>query len=101
MRFSFPWILSALFPLSADLYVAYLLKCAAHPETIPAALATVRLIQSTNQGFIYELQMILFHARSIGDQFNKIRQMYEIHEIQNKVPDGTISFPEDSRSLES
>jgi ABC-type multidrug transport system fused ATPase/permease subunit len=45
--------------------------------------------------------MILYHARSIGDQFNKIRQMYEIHEIQNQVPDGKISFPEDSRSLAS
>lgn len=37
----------------------------------------------------------------IGDRFHKVRQLYEIHEVQNKVLDGTVSFPEDSRSLTS
>lgn len=81
--------------------MAYLLKSAAHPETIPACLATIRLIQATNQGFIRELWKISFEAQSIGDQFHKIRQMYEIHDIENKVQNGAISFPEDSRSLAS
>ena len=81
--------------------MAYLLKSAAHPETIPTYLATVGLVKPTIHGFIYAMQMLFFNARSIGDQFHKIRQLYEIHEIQNKVPDGRISFPEDSRSLES
>ena len=48
-----------------------------------------------------ELRMILHHAGSIGEQFYNMRQMYEIDEIRNKVPDGAVSFPEDSRSLES
>ena len=81
--------------------VVFLLKSAARPETIPASLATIKLIQDTNQGFINELWMITFHARSIRENFHQIRQLYEISDIQNKVPDGKISFPEDSRSLAS
>lgn len=79
----------------------YLLKSAAHPEAIPACLATIKLIQATNMGFISGLWRIKFEAKSIGDQFYKIRQMYEIREIQNKIQSGKISFPEDSRSLAS
>ena len=45
--------------------------------------------------------MISYQAKSIREQFHQIRQLYEIQEIQNKVPDGKISFPEDSRSLAS
>ena len=97
----FPYILSGLFHLSIDLQVAYLVKSTARPETIPACLATIRLIQTTNMAFMSELRMILYHAGSIGEHFHKMRQMYEIHEIENKVLDGTVSFPEDSRSLES
>ena len=88
-------------PSLIDIQVAYLLKSAARPETIPTCIATIGLVKSTNQGFIYALQMMFYHARSIGDQLHNIRQLYEIHEIQNKVPNGTISFPEDSRSLAS
>lgn len=97
----FPYVSSKSFPLSSNTQVAYILKSAARPETIPTCLTTIALIKSTNQGFIYAVEMMFYHARSIGDQFHKIRQLYEIHEIQNKVPDGTISFPEDSRSLAS
>lgn len=81
--------------------VAYLLKSAASPENIPTSLATVRLIQTTNQGFIGELWSLSWQAKSIREQFHQVRQLYEIHDIQNKVPDGRISFPEDSRSLAS
>ncbi|KAF9784896.1 P-loop containing nucleoside triphosphate hydrolase protein [Thelephora terrestris] len=81
--------------------VAYLLKSAAHPETIPTCLATIRLVQETNRGFIGELWTIFYQARSIREKFHQIRELYEIQEIQNKVPDGKISFPEDSHSLAS
>jgi hypothetical protein len=90
-----------LFPLSVDIQVAFLFKSAARPETIPACLTTIKLIQSTNQGFISELWMISYHAKSIRENFHQIRQLYEINDIQNKIPDGRISFPEDSRSLTS
>jgi len=61
----------------------------------------MRLIQTTNRNFISALWAISYQAKSIGEQFHSVRQLYEIHEIRNKVPDGTISFPEDSRSLAS
>ena len=81
--------------------VVFLLKSAARPETIPTSFATIKLIQDTNHGFINELWKITFHAKSIRENFHQIRQLYEISDIQNKVPDGKISFPEDSRSLAS
>lgn len=80
---------------------AYLLKSAARPETIPACLTTMRFIQTTNRNFTTALWTISYQAKSIGEQFHRVRQLYEIHEIRNKVPDGTTSFPEDSRSLAS
>ena len=61
----------------------------------------MRLIQTTNRNFISTLWAISYQAKSIGEQFHEVRQLYEIHEIRNKVPDGAISFPEDSRSLAS
>ena len=45
--------------------------------------------------------MIAYEAKAIRDQFHQIRQLYEVREFQNKIPDGKISFPEDSRSLAS
>ena len=87
--------------MSINVQVAYLLKSAAHPETIPACLATIMLVQKTNQGFIEEMWMIAYEAKAIRDQFHQIRQLYEVREFQNKIPDGKISFPEDSRSLAS
>ena len=61
----------------------------------------MRLIQATNRNFTSALWAISYQAKSIGEQFHRVRQLYEIHEIRNKVPDGTPSFPEDSRSLAS
>lgn len=55
----------------------------------------------TAQEFTAALWMVSYQAKSVGEQFHKVRQLYEIHEIQNKVLDGTISFPEDSRSSAS
>ena len=49
--------------------------------------------------FVFAFWMITQQAGSIGERFHKVRQLYEIHEIQNEVLDGTMSFPEDSRSL--
>jgi hypothetical protein len=54
-----------------------------------------------NKNFVSALWMLSYEAKSIGEQFHRVRQLYEIHEIQNKVRDGKISFPEDSRSLAS
>ena len=96
----FPYIQNH-FPHSLNIQVVFLLKSAAHPETIPAALTTIKLVHTTNQGFINEMWMISYHAKSIRENFHQIRQLYEISDIQNKVSDGGISFPEDSRSLAS
>lgn len=51
--------------------------------------------------FISAFWKISQQTNLISNQFHKVRQLYEIHEIQNKVLDGTVSFPEDSRSLMS
>ena len=55
----------------------------------------------TTRDFIFSFWMISHQAKSIGEQFHKVRQLYEIHEIQNKIPDGTVPFPGDGRSLVS
>lgn len=81
--------------------MSFLLASVARPETIATRFATVKLIQTTIQGFVYELWTMSYQVKSIGDQLHKIRRVYEAHETKNKVPDGVISFPEDRRSLAS
>ena len=88
-------------PSSANAQVSFLLASAARPETIATRFATVRLIQTTLQGFVYELWMMTYQAKSISDQLHKVRQIYETQETKNKVVDGAISFPEDRQSLRS
>ena len=88
-------------PSSANAQVSFLLASAARPETIATRFATVRLIQTTLQGFVYELWMMTYQAKSISDQLHKVRQIYETQETKNKVVDGAISFPEERQSLRS
>jgi hypothetical protein len=49
--------------------------------------------------FVFAFWLMSQQAESIDERFHKVRQLYEIHEVQNEVLDGTMSFPEDSRSL--
>jgi hypothetical protein len=51
--------------------------------------------------FVFAFWLMSRQTESIGERFHKVRQLYEIHEVQNEVLDGTMSFPEDSRSLAS
>lgn len=37
---------------------------------------------------------------SIKDHIARVRNLYEVLEIPNKVPDGSVSFPENQKSLE-
>ena len=61
----------------------------------------IKLIQTSTRDFISALWMMSYQAQTLGEQFHKVRQLYEIHEIENKVPDGTESFPGDGQSLTS
>ena len=85
--------------LTANLQVGYLLKSAARPETVPVCLVTIKLIQDMSRSFMNEMLLISYQAKSIPELFHTVRTFYEIRKIQNKVPDGVIAFPEDSRSL--
>lgn len=61
----------------------------------------IKLIQTSTRDSISALWMMSYQAQSIGEQFHKVRQLYEIHEIENKIQDGTESFPEEGQSLVS
>lgn len=61
----------------------------------------IKLIQTSTRDFISALWMMSYQAQTLGEQFHKVRQLYEIHEIENKIPDGTEAFPGDGQSLMS
>lgn len=81
--------------------VLYLLRAAEHPASIPVSIASMRLVQETTSNFVSACMGLLNESGSIAERFRKVRQLYEIENIPNSVTDGTISFPEDSRSLTS
>lgn len=64
-------------------------------------LATIGLIRAMSQSFFKEFWDISQGAGSIRWQFKRLRDFYEIHETRNKIPDGTVPFPEDIQSLAS
>lgn len=81
--------------------VLYLLRAAEHPASIPVSIASMRLVQETTSNFIGAFMLFINESGSIAERFHKVRQLYEIENIPNKVVDGNISFPEDRQSLTS
>lgn len=67
---------------------------------MPVTLASINLVIQAANDTIYAYQDIADEKCSIKDHVANIRNFYEILEIPNKVPDGTLPFPENQRSLE-
>ena len=81
--------------------VFYLLRAAEDPTSIPVSIASMRLVQETTSSFMTAFMDFLDESGSIAERFHKVRQLYEIENIQNNVVDGKVSFPEDRQTLKS
>lgn len=54
---------------------------------------------NTTQTFIYGLFSLLDETRSVADQLSRIRNIYEVGNIPNKIADGREPYPENQQSL--
>lgn len=68
---------------------------------MPITLASLNLIMQAANNAINVYLDISDQDHSIKDQIAIVRDLYEILEIPNKIPDGTVPFPENQKSTET
>jgi ABC-type multidrug transport system fused ATPase/permease subunit len=81
--------------------IVFTLRAVQKPMTIPLSLASLTLINQTSNSFSATLFSLFGESFSLAEQFANVRKLYEIENVQNKVVDGTIPFPEDQQALKS
>ncbi|KIK60401.1 hypothetical protein GYMLUDRAFT_225945 [Collybiopsis luxurians FD-317 M1] len=86
-------------PLQELPQIIFTLRAVQHPKSIPLSLASINLITSSTTKFSGTLQMFLIGSGSISENFAMIRKLYEIMNLGNRIPDGTIPYPENQQSL--
>ncbi|KAG0703055.1 P-loop containing nucleoside triphosphate hydrolase protein [Suillus ampliporus] len=80
--------------------IVFILHAIQEPTTALLSLASLMLIDHTSHLLIFT-HFLPYKSSSLARQFDNVRKLYEISNVQNKVVDGTESFPEDQQSLRS
>ena len=81
------------------LQIVFTLRAMQHPASMPMSLASLYLIEEATNTFMGNIWELLTSAKSVSEQLSSVRKLYEVHNIVNKVPDGTIPFPEDASKI--
>ena len=71
------------------------------PANIPLSLASLNLIQNATNNFAFTVYEIVQKTKSVGQQLESVRKLYEVVNIPNVIKDGTVPFPEDAAQLRS
>ena len=86
-------------PLLDAPQLVFVLRAVQYPASIPVSFGSLKLIQSTVNGFSHAIFELFDSFGSIADQLDSIRKLYEIRNIKNKVEDGSIPFPENKQEM--
>ncbi|KAJ3986368.1 P-loop containing nucleoside triphosphate hydrolase protein [Lentinula detonsa] len=86
-------------PLHQLPQIVFTLRAVQYPASIPISLASLNLITSTATSFSHTLSRLFEQTGSISDNFTTIRKMYEAINLANRIPDGTVPYPENHQSL--
>lgn len=81
--------------------IVFALRAVQHPAHIPVSLASLNLIQGTTQRFGFTMYRFMEQFGSIADQLGNVRKLYEVVNISNKIPDGTVPFPEVAQEVKT
>ena len=65
------------------------------------SLASLNLIQEATNRFAYTIYDIIRRTKSVGDQLESVKKLYEVVNIPNVIKDGTVPFPEDTAQIRS
>ncbi|KAF8624812.1 hypothetical protein AX15_005699 [Amanita polypyramis BW_CC] len=80
--------------------VIFTLRAVQYPTSVPLMFASLNLVTKTTNDFAYTIFSLVDNSDSIMDRVASIRNLYEIIGLPNKIPDGTVPYPENQRSLE-
>jgi ABC-type multidrug transport system fused ATPase/permease subunit len=72
--------------------IAFALRAAQKPMTIPLSLASLALIEHASTLFM-STHFSTYGGPTIAMHFSNVRDLYETENVQNKVTDGTELFP--------
>ncbi|CDO69837.1 hypothetical protein BN946_scf184803.g35 [Trametes cinnabarina] len=86
-------------PLRELPQIAFTLRAVQYPASMPVSLASLNLLQQTTSQFSYTLWRFIEQTGSITDQLAAVRKLYSVAHIPNRIPDGTVPFPEDAQKL--
>ena len=79
--------------------IVFTLRAVQQPASMPISLASLYLIQAATIPFVDNVWELLDSAKSVSEKLASVRKLYEVHNIQNKVPDGMVSFPEETSQM--
>ncbi|KAI9062254.1 P-loop containing nucleoside triphosphate hydrolase protein [Trametes sanguinea] len=83
------------YPLDELPQIFFTLRAVQYPANMPVSLASMQMVQETTNAFTWNIYELLMSTRSFSDQLETVRKLYEVANVPNKVPDGTVPFPED------
>ncbi|KZT68757.1 P-loop containing nucleoside triphosphate hydrolase protein [Daedalea quercina L-15889] len=81
--------------------IVFTLRAVRYPASIPVSLASLNLIQHTASSFGWTVYRFIDQFGSIADQLATVRKLYDIVNIPNRIPDGTVPFPEDAQKAKA
>ena len=74
--------------------IVFALRAVQRPASIPVSLASLNLITHATSSFSWKVYKVFQQTGMIADSVSAVRELYQILEVPNKVPDGTKPFPE-------
>ncbi|EIW65305.1 P-loop containing nucleoside triphosphate hydrolase protein [Trametes versicolor FP-101664 SS1] len=98
-RFSF-WALLE-YPLRELPQMFFTLRAVQHPASMPVSLASLQMVQESTNTFAFCMLELMHSTRTFAAQIGEVRKLYEVASVPNKVPDGTVPFPEDAAQIRS
>lgn len=81
--------------------IVFTLRAVQYPSSIPVSLASLNLIQQTAQSFSHTIMWFAKEVGSVSERLANLRRLYEAENIENKIQDGTVPYPEDEQSVKS
>ncbi|KAI0779878.1 hypothetical protein C8Q74DRAFT_1456295 [Fomes fomentarius] len=88
-------------PLQQLPQIVFTLRAVQSPGSLPVSLASLHILQGATQTFVSSLFELMMSTTSVSEHLGKVRKLYEVGNIPNKIQDGTVPFPEDSAQIGS
>ncbi|KAF8446437.1 P-loop containing nucleoside triphosphate hydrolase protein [Boletus edulis BED1] len=86
-------------PLRELPQIVFTLRAVQYPASIPVSIASLTLINHTAQTFSSSFFGLFGESHHLAERFASVQKLYEVANIQNRIVDGNISFPEDQQAL--